>query len=53
VDQVIYRATLSIISDLMGAACINCYFKMKEDIHEREEAAARNERKSNGATCEQ
>jgi hypothetical protein len=27
--------------------------KMKEDLHEREEAATRNERKSNGATCEQ
>jgi hypothetical protein len=27
VDQVIYRATLSIISDLMGAACINCFHK--------------------------
>jgi hypothetical protein len=26
--------------------------KMKEDLHEREEAAC-NERKSNGATCEQ
>jgi len=27
--------------------------KMKEDLHEREEAATRNERKSDGATCEQ
>jgi hypothetical protein len=46
VDQVIYRATLSIISDLMGAACINCFHKMKEDLYEREEAATRNERKT-------
>src|ERR1035437_10006128 len=27
--------------------------KMKEDLYEREEAATRNERKSDGATCEQ
>jgi hypothetical protein len=53
VDQVIYRATLSIISDLMGLPASTVSIKMKEDLYEREEAATRNERKSDGATSEQ